>query len=176
MLLEKDFTISATGKLFAKDLFNNIMFPENKLYEDNACTYKLILKSKNIVHVRAQLYYYYIRPNSITNSQFNMKKTDYIILTDQACNIISSIYPSLHAACLNRKATARLSILRQALSSTIGAQEEFLIKQLISYFKTNSRRILFSNEVRTRLKISTILILLNPYLLKLAGEIYEKTK
>lgn len=176
MLLEHGFSVSATGKLYIKQLFEHNRYPEGKLYEDNGCTYKLFMKSHKIAFADIPLYYYFIRQDSITNSSFNIQKTDYITLTDEACKTIYSKYPNLKNACLNRMAVARLSILRQILNSPQNTYTQQLTAELINFFRTHSRQILHSKDISPKIRISTMLILLNPKLIKIIGNIYEKIK
>ena len=49
---------SACNKLYKKELFNNIIFPEGKLYEDLGCIYKVIGKANKIVFNNVFLYNY----------------------------------------------------------------------------------------------------------------------
>lgn len=52
------------GKLFARKCFENIWFPEGKIYEDVAIWYKILFTEKKIAIVEDELYYYYINPES----------------------------------------------------------------------------------------------------------------
>ena len=64
----KYFHISAWSKVYKKELFKDIRFPEGKLAEDLYTTYKLFYKSKNVGHIDYTGYYYYIREGSIMGS------------------------------------------------------------------------------------------------------------
>lgn len=108
MLCEVDFSMSAWGKLYARELFDTnpfacpngqegtkttvpptptpIRFPEGMLHEDVGTTYKLIINAKKIIFIPEQLYNYHQNPGSITQQAFSMKKLDLIILTDQMCD------------------------------------------------------------------------------------------
>lgn len=58
----------ACSKLYKKSLFikNNIFFPESRVYEDVATTYKIVDKANSIVHIPIGLYYYLNRLDSIS--------------------------------------------------------------------------------------------------------------
>ena len=60
------------NKIYRKNLFDDIEFPQGKIYEDGYVTYKLLYKANNIIHVDDELYYYFNRKDSITNSKFNI--------------------------------------------------------------------------------------------------------
>lgn len=57
--------ISSCTKLYKKDLFKNIRFPEGKIYEDGLVSYKLIDAADGVAYIAETLYGYYMRSNSI---------------------------------------------------------------------------------------------------------------
>lgn len=59
------------NKIYKRELFNDITFPEGKIYEDGYVTYKLLYKANNIAHIDDELYYYFQRQDSISNSGFS---------------------------------------------------------------------------------------------------------
>lgn len=54
------------GKLYRKNLFNNIRFPVGKYHEDEFTSHLLISKASKITYSSKILYFYYQRSNSIT--------------------------------------------------------------------------------------------------------------
>lgn len=65
------------NKLYKKELFNNIKFPEGKIYEDFATIPFLIDKANGICCTNQKMYYYVQREGSINNdSNFNVKIYD----------------------------------------------------------------------------------------------------
>ena len=55
------------GKLYRKELFNNIRFPIGKYHEDEFTSHLLINRASKIAYSSKILYFYFQRPNSITN-------------------------------------------------------------------------------------------------------------
>ena len=53
--------------LYCKKLFDEIRFPEGKIFEDLRTSHKLFIKAKKICVIPDYYYYYYIRSDSITN-------------------------------------------------------------------------------------------------------------
>ena len=86
LLYGEDFDVSATIKLYKKELFKTIRFPKGRIYEDAATTYKLIDKSKKIVLNSMPIYNYMIRRDSISNNHFSLTKMDLITSTEEMCN------------------------------------------------------------------------------------------
>lgn len=73
--------LSVTGaplKLYRKKLFQNILFPVGRYYEDLATTYLFILNSNYVSVLHHRLYAYRIRKSGIMNSTFNDRCLDCI--------------------------------------------------------------------------------------------------
>ena len=89
------FQCFAWNKIYQRSLFENIRYPEGKLFEDIATTYQLLKKVDRVAYVKDKLYYYRQRTNSITKTKFNKKNKDLIdaidfVYTDSMqCGLIS---------------------------------------------------------------------------------------
>lgn len=79
----------AQGKLYKRDLFNNISYPIGKKYEDSFTTYKLYKSSRKIAYLNDELYYYRIRKGSITNSGFSLANLDKLEMFEEKLTYIS---------------------------------------------------------------------------------------
>ena len=62
--------------LYQKNLFEDVEFPQGKLYEDIFTTHKLIFKTNVLAVVEQPLYYYYQRDDSIVHSKWSTKQLD----------------------------------------------------------------------------------------------------
>ena len=74
----RDYGVNATvacGKLYRKDCFRNIRYPEGKIHEDEFTTYRIIFDCERIAMIDAPLYAYYVNPQSIMN-QWTPKRLD----------------------------------------------------------------------------------------------------
>jgi glycosyltransferase involved in cell wall biosynthesis len=67
LLLEGEIKDYVWNKIFKKEVFENLLFPIGRNYEDMATTYLTFLKASKIVLIQDKLYFYYIRANSIVN-------------------------------------------------------------------------------------------------------------
>lgn len=85
-------TVVAWNKLYAKKLFDNVIYPVGKIHEDEGTTYKLFCKANKITYSNRPLYYYRITPNSITTSKFNVKRLDIIELYDEKIKFIKNLH------------------------------------------------------------------------------------
>lgn len=69
-------TTTATDKLFARALFENIRFPVGKLHEDEFTTYRLVYRAGEIAVTEAQLSEYFQNPEGITGSAWRPARMD----------------------------------------------------------------------------------------------------
>lgn len=66
------------NKLYKRELFDDILFPDGRIHEDEYVTHHLLYKSKNTVLINQYLYYYRKRANSIMSRPFSEKNFDRI--------------------------------------------------------------------------------------------------
>jgi len=63
----------AWGKVYKKDIFNDLTFPEGRLHEDLFVTYKIIDRIETCAISNQVMYYYFIRSDSITANSSNKR-------------------------------------------------------------------------------------------------------
>lgn len=83
------------NKIFKKELFDNIRFPQGKNFEDIGVFYLLVNKAKNISVIPNKLYYYYERKNSIMGTLTEKSMRDKISIVNERHEFIENNYPSL---------------------------------------------------------------------------------
>lgn len=66
------------NKLYHRSLFSDLRFPEGRVHEDVAITYKLFYAAKKACGTFDVLYFYYCNENSITQSKITVRKLDLI--------------------------------------------------------------------------------------------------
>ncbi len=154
MLYDEQIEFSAWNKLFKKELFKNIEFPKDRLYEDVATIYKLVLNSKKIAITNIILYNYIIKVDSITTKPFDSGKMDLIKSTKDMCDYIRYEYPNLEKACNRREMFAYLSTLSQMANVKNKPREE--LKICISYVKSHSKEVLKDKRIPKRDRIALI--------------------
>lgn len=122
------YSVVAWNKLYKKSLFNDINYPEELIYEDEATTYKLFYKSNKIVFHDEVLYFYFQRAESITNSNLKAKN---ISVIDRLSEIVQFYNQNLDYE-FERKAKIRL--LKNCSIYVFRAKKE----SGISFFKSPS--------------------------------------
>jgi glycosyltransferase involved in cell wall biosynthesis len=68
MMYQKDHW-SLCNKLFRRECYNEVEYPQGGMGEDMALTLQLIVNCRKIAYVAGSYYYYYQNPNSITHIQ-----------------------------------------------------------------------------------------------------------
>ncbi len=163
MLCEEGFSMSAWGKLYARELFDLVRFPEHRLYEDVGTTYKLVLQCDRIAVSSAQAYNYYQHDASITKQNFTLRKMDLIDLTDQMCDDLAEWSKTLSPAeqtqltylIQKRRMHARFSILRQLVmlnpaESTIDPKSLKHAEQTVVKYLRKHKSDVLKNPLATR--------------------------
>ena len=64
------YSAAVWNKLFSRSCWETMRFPEGQIYEDVAIWYKVLFAENKIALVDEQLYYYFINPKSIMQSQW----------------------------------------------------------------------------------------------------------
>lgn len=68
--------VTAVNKLYKKNIFSNLLFPEGRIHEDEFVIHHILQKCTKIVGLEEELYYYVQRQNSITHDAYSIKHLD----------------------------------------------------------------------------------------------------
>lgn len=90
--------VVAWGKLYKKELWTDIRYPYGKIHEDEFTTYKLLFKCNMITVLDCELYYYYINPNGIMNSEWSTKRL--VVLEALECQMTFFLQNNYYSAFL----------------------------------------------------------------------------
>lgn len=104
--------VSAWGKLYKKELFDSLRYPEGHLYEDTYVFGDLLLDSERVAYLNEPLYYYMKRKGSIVSGTYNPSRLDFIESVNKLIDCAMKCSGDLSRACTRRWVHARLSILR----------------------------------------------------------------
>lgn len=74
---EGAYNVVAWNKLYKRELFWEIRYPDGRIHEDEATTYRLFYIAKKAAFVQRYLYGYYTASPSITRDSFNLKRLDW---------------------------------------------------------------------------------------------------
>lgn len=146
---------SVWGKMYRRELFESIKYPEGYIYEDIAVTWKLFEAAGKIAVGFESKYNYIYRSSSIVNSGFSPRKLDLLKMTDRMAKGVVKKYPDLKQAVLRRRVYARFSTLNQMLYTREYQAEK---KIIIDFIKGNSKRILMDKKAPARDKAAVVLL------------------
>lgn len=65
-----EISVTACGKLYRRNVFEKLRFPEGVIYEDLHIYLNMLLSCKRIALIDSPLYFYYKNPDSITRSNY----------------------------------------------------------------------------------------------------------
>lgn len=162
LMKEKILYTAPWGKIFKKNVLEDIRFPAELMHEDLAVIYRFFDNSNKIVHLSNKMYYYEENPDSITQSCFTNKKLDLFIIMDDVFSFLSIKYPNLLVYAKHRDTRYAISYYKQALS--IAPVNNETLQFLRERIKPNIICYMFSGYA-TRSKIYGILVCFAPRLL-----------
>lgn len=95
-MFEKDqMRYSACNKLFRRELFTKIRYPNGKTMEDKATTYQLIHLSRSIAYNPTSKYHYFIRTDSVSRKTLSTQSFDLFEVNEALMVFIKTYYPQL---------------------------------------------------------------------------------
>lgn len=151
----------AVTKLYRKELWQNVRFPIDKIYEDIRTTYRVFLNSHNVTVIDKPLYHYRQRAGSIVRSGFNDKKLEWInALNELEDN--SEIQQNIEwkKILTKRNIRVKISILRELLlygDKKIWNQYKRIEKEYIRVIKNNRKLLLNDNSFSKVFKLMALL-------------------
>lgn len=74
--LDYYYYVTSVNKLYKKELFEKVAFPEGKLHEDEFTAHLFIEECEKIACIKDELYFYVQHQKSIMNSEYSIKRLD----------------------------------------------------------------------------------------------------
>ena len=161
LLINDDIDNSACDKLFRRKLFDNIVFPIGRYYEDIATTYKLFIASKKVSHINKIGYHYVIRNNSISTETFSKKQLDAVIFTKQAKDDIVNLYSQLKYEAEAYYFLELMTTLRKIKRASNFIQYKYIYFLIKKEYNLNFKKILKNKFIPKYKKVMGCFIYLN---------------
>lgn len=154
----------AWDKVYKKELFDGIQFPEGEINEDIVIMPLLFGKCKSIVHVPEPLYFYCKNGESITRSGYSAKKSIVIDHLEKMNQMILESYPNLLNEFYCFKAKNSLNMLFLLLEDK--RTKEIFYKDYQVYY-SNLKKHLFvflkANNITRSDKVKALLVVTKTY-------------
>ena len=155
---------SSSGKMYASDLWEDIRFPTDMIFEDFATIYKVIRKAPKVVSFEDWQYFYRPNPAGITGTPFYHRKMQFFDVAAKVSEGISDTHPDL-VPVVTRQA---ISYYRDISSSGYDDAEDkkFIVKTV----RKGIWKYLFS-KYKAKSKMFGLLIAISP---PLARKVFAK--
>lgn len=140
--MDGEISIEACAKLYKKNLFTNIRFPENKVHEDQAIIPILLYSSYKITTIDNHLYCYFQRNDSITGEGFSNKRFDDIDALESCENYFKTQQENTIAELANKRKIVLLSLYN------LQAKRDKKHRQIPKKYKISCCRALYNLEKR----------------------------
>ena len=177
LVLDGKFLVAnAVSKLYKKEIFNNIRYPQGKIGEDAAVILEVLNACNRIYIDTTQKYYYYHRGGSITSNSFTKKDFDIIDIWENNELWINNNYPDLYSKVHTRVCWAYFVILDKLALSKEDGLEKYQ-KEIKKFLVDNFSFIMKNERLTYQRKISMILLMLGFSLYKIPVILqYKKIK
>lgn len=157
------------GKIFKKRLFDNVEFPEGKIYEDLYTTFALMCQSSGISFFDVPDYFYVQNDNGTIKGEFSPKKLDVISMGEKARTVILKKYPDLEFDISCRLFAAYSNVWMQISRKEYRDEYELLWKEIKKY----RSKILFKNINNNNVKYGVIISLFGRRFFKIIYQIIK---
>ncbi|MGP5430706.1 glycosyltransferase family 2 protein [Enterococcus malodoratus] len=158
---DKSIDFYAWNKVWKKNLFDEVKFPEGRLYEDIMPTYKLFNKVTRVFVLAKPGVFYFQNPQSIVNQKFKPAQYDNVLQREELLEDIRKTNPQIYQLALEKLTDGFLSTGFKIAQSTKEAIKINYIKVLKTDIRRYKKQIMESHIVEFQKKIGITLLLIN---------------
>lgn len=171
----KDLHVSASGKIYHRNLWDNILFQNRIRYEDLDVFYRVWYGCKKFVQIGVPLYGYRIHPTSFMH-KFGPERQDMLKVTDRMEAWAAENCPELLPAAHDRRMSANFNMFllsEQALRQGQASREEVndLQRRCFNVIRDRRFQSLFGRYTRPKNRIGALVSYLGPSILSLLGRL-----
>ncbi|MBO4815560.1 MAG: LicD family protein [Clostridia bacterium] len=182
--LVSDFTIRSIfwNKLFKKELFDKLKFPEDMIYEGTYLVHRLFEMTDKIVFLPDAKYFYYKYDKSYVNTVTIKNQCDFVFAHLSRYNDLYEKYPKIKKVLLENVTREALNLIQICATrkNEIKENEEYL-KKISELIKANYKEIAELEKVNivTMKKLKYLVTLSKrdlriAYILKIVGDKYKE--
>lgn len=150
-------SVGADTKLYRKEFLLKHPYPEGRLYEDLATTYKIIDECKFIAFSDKVLYFWVQRKGSILHGEFSNKQYDIFWAADMQLQYIMNKYPRITVAAKARYIIAGMAIL-DILFSQIIVNKKQHFKRIRNYIKPYIWTVITKSNLKLHTKVACLVV------------------
>ena len=101
MIIDRKMTEDVWNKFYKASLFETIRYPEGRIFEDKATTYKLLQKAEKLAYTPAPLIHYRNREGSLSNVHSMKSLTDYWLVYRERFDTLGPISDAYYRIALS---------------------------------------------------------------------------
>lgn len=172
ILQGNNISVHAVNKLYRRELFQNLRYPEGKYHEDSFVIVDLLEMCQKVAINSQQKYFYYHRLGSINTEKFSDKQFEFIEAWEINERELKGKGQAIEAAAHQRVCFANFLVLDKIVKT--GSFNIDGTNEIISYLRRNFLFIM-RNSIFTRgRKLSLCLLMLNKHLYSLPVKLHER--
>ena len=135
------FTSHVTRNLYPARIFDDLYFPEGKLYEDIRIMHRLFQKVTNVCVIPQHFYYYYVRSDSISNVVKLNNRLEWFYALSDRLNDVQSVKPAyVGKICSQMAIVISLAMVQNTFQKEEIMNRETEIQEIQTFLKKNSTK------------------------------------
>lgn len=156
----KLFSVNPVNKLFKRELFKSLRYPEGKISEDAFLIPTVLSRACKVVYDSSPMYYYVRRENSITTSDFSFKDWSVVEAYKYHFDVVRKKFPNVKKAAEFRYLWSYTYVMdRIMISNSKVSEEDF--RKAYDFIKNNSFKIFLNPYFSIKRKIATMILLIS---------------
>ena len=163
LLYQKGIDNNTWGKLYTRELLQDVLFPAGKVYEDIATTYKILLKAKRVCYRPEPLYLYTSNTSGISQSAFSPRRMDLIDMAEGMYQDIESRFPDYRRAAQARLFRAYVHVYLQIPNR---AEFEAYQSRVFKGIRRNCFPVAGNPEAKRGTRMAALIACIHPVLLR----------
>lgn len=168
------FSVTSVNRLYRKQLFDSVLFPEDKIMaEDAILNVDILLLCDKVVFSTVPKYYYYHRSNSLTTSAFRPEIMGSVEAYQRIYDTLEKQLPELLDVAQMRLCWATFFVLDRLVQDSSGKYLD-LRAELVEYIMDHISFILADRHFTKARKLSAILLILDWRLYKICVTVSNK--
>lgn len=170
---DRYFTMCLCGKIFKKELFDGLCFPEGRINEDESLIYLLMYRAKRVGVIDDYLYYYHYNNDSITEKPYNIHRLDSFYMLEEKYAFYKS---KGHSAFANKTASEYFSQMCVVFTHKFSDSEEQkkIFRKAVEIYRKDRKNILEDAALPIEKKVFVKLSYLSVGWLKVYGWLLKK--
>ena len=163
LLYQKGIDNNMWGKLYARAVLEDVVFPAGRIYEDIAVAYQIFLKGKRVCYRPEALYLYTCNTTGISQSVFTPRRMDLIDMAEAMYYDIKKRFPDYRPAARSRILRAYIHVYLQ-----IPDQAEFdtYKSRVCAGIRKNCRAVAGDPEAKRGTRMAALLACVHPVFLR----------